>query len=256
MRNELLTHHRCDIKIQGEGRWTRQGWMYPMFDVIQHIFIIPIQNQRNSTGENNMTMVLHTHRSFWNVQPAAPFPPQRSLSVNLAIWSTFEQGRSPTRPEQHKIHHVKPTYKRWKRANSLWIAGQQEHQGTDPIEIPRIITSLVPIHSSGHDGISSKLLKYLDPSISKALCTIINTSLESGFVPMSMKAAKGMPIFKSKAKTDVNNNIPISLLPSLSNILEKVVHHRLCKFLTINDILYENRYGFHPKHSNLFCPWR
>ena len=55
VRNKLLTNHRRDIKTQGEGRWTRQGWIYPMFDVIRHIFIIPLQNQRNSKGENSRT---------------------------------------------------------------------------------------------------------------------------------------------------------------------------------------------------------
>ena len=55
VRNELLTNHRRDIKTQGEGRWTRQGWIYPMFDVIRHIFTIPLQNQRNSKGEKYTT---------------------------------------------------------------------------------------------------------------------------------------------------------------------------------------------------------
>ena len=55
MRNQLLTNHRRDIKTQGEGRWTRQGWIYPMFDVIRHIFTIPLQNQRNSKGEKTKT---------------------------------------------------------------------------------------------------------------------------------------------------------------------------------------------------------
>ena len=105
---------------------------------------------------------------------------------------------------------------------------------TAPIEISRIITSLEPKNSSDHDGISSKLLKCLNPSISNVVCTIINKSLESGTVPRSMKAAKIIPIYYR----------PISLLPSLSKILEKVVHHRLYTFLTINDILYENQYGW------------
>ena len=52
VRNELLTNHRRDIKTQGEGRWTRQGWIYPIFEEIRHIFTIPLQNQRNSKGEN------------------------------------------------------------------------------------------------------------------------------------------------------------------------------------------------------------
>ena len=67
---------------------------------------------------------------------------------------------------------------------------------TDPIGISRIITSLKPKNSSGHDGISSKLLKCLNPSISNVVCTIINKSLVSGTVPRSMKAAKVIPIYK------------------------------------------------------------
>ena len=54
VRNELLTNHRRDIKTQGEGRWTRQEWIYPMFDVIRHIFTIPLQNQINSKGEKSL----------------------------------------------------------------------------------------------------------------------------------------------------------------------------------------------------------
>ena len=58
VRNKLLTNHRRDIKTQGEGRWTRQGWIYPMFDVIRHIFTIPLQNQRNSKGENMLLLYM------------------------------------------------------------------------------------------------------------------------------------------------------------------------------------------------------
>ena len=60
MRNKLLTNHRRDIKTQGEGHWTRQGWIYPMFDVIRHIFIIPLQNQRNSKDENDSVINIYT----------------------------------------------------------------------------------------------------------------------------------------------------------------------------------------------------
>ena len=39
------------------------------------------------------------------------------------------------------------------------------------------------------------------------------------------------------------------LLPSTSKILEKAVHQRLYEFCKNLNILFENRYGFHPKHS-------
>jgi len=49
----------------------------------------------------------------------------------------------------------------------------------------------------------------------------------------------------------MGNYRPISLLPSLSKILEKIVHERLYSFLCKQDILYENQYGFRPKHSTI-----
>ncbi len=47
----------------------------------------------------------------------------------------------------------------------------------------------------------------------------------------------------------MSNYRPISLLPCLSKVLEKIVHHRLYHFCTKNSILYENQNGFRPKYS-------
>jgi hypothetical protein len=122
---------------------------------------------------------------------------------------------------------------------------------TDPEEINKITSSLKPKTSLGHDRISSKLIKLLSNSIKIPLSKIINKSLESGMVPHSWKIAKVIPIHKSKEKTKMNNYRPISLLPSLSKVLEKIVHHRLYQFLNMQDILYSRQFGFRPKHSTI-----
>ncbi len=59
-----------------------------------------------------------------------------------------------------------------------------------------------------------------------------------------MKIAKVVLIYKSKDKTDMGNYRPISLLPSISKILEKVAHHNLYNFVSVNDIFL-----WKPKHS-------
>ena len=56
---------------------------------------------------------------------------------------------------------------------------------------------------------------------------MINTSIESGHVPGTMKLAKVIPIYKSKDKQMLNNYRPISLLPIFSKIIEKVIYQRL-----------------------------
>ena len=83
---------------------------------------------------------------------------------------------------------------------------------TDPIEITRIIMSLKPKNSSGHDDISSKLLKTLNQSICIPMCTIINKSLQTGDVSRSMTIVKVIPKHESKDKTDVGNYRPINFL--------------------------------------------
>ncbi len=109
--------------------------------------------------------------------------------------------------------------------------------------------ALKPKKSSGHDGISSLLLKSLKDSICYPISLIINKSIETGIVPKNMKTAKVIPIYKSKEKTDIGNYRPISLLPSTSKILEKIVHYRLYNFLTTKGGLYNDQYGFRPGHS-------
>ncbi len=136
-------------------------------------------------------------------------------------------------------HYMKATG----RHNSLFLTP------TDINEIERIIISLKPKNSSGQDRLSSKLLKSLSSSLACPISTIINKSLQTGTVPTSLKLAKVIPIYKTKDKTDMGNYRPISLLPTISKILEKVVHNRLYKFLSINDILFENQFGFRPGHS-------
>ena len=55
---------------------------------------------------------------------------------------------------------------------------------------------------------------------------LINKSLETGIVPDKLKLAKVIPIYKSKDKELLNNYRPISLLPIISKIMEKLVHKR------------------------------
>ena len=120
---------------------------------------------------------------------------------------------------------------------------------TDPEEIHRIIMKMKPKNSCGHDGISSKLLKNVSQVIAVPLSIIINKSIETGVVPRSMKLAKVIPIYKAKDKTLMENYRPISLLPTISKVLEKVVHCRLYKFLCLNNQFTEYQFGFRPNRS-------
>jgi Notch-like protein len=59
----------------------------------------------------------------------------------------------------------------------------------------------------------------------------MNLSLSKGTVPDMMKISKTIPIYKSGDEHSLNNYRPISLLPTFSKILEKLMYKRLVNFL-------------------------
>ena len=116
-------------------------------------------------------------------------------------------------------------------------------------EILRIIKGLPSKKSFGHDKISGILLKHIAAEIKYPLSIAINKSITEGHVPNSLKIAKVVPIYKSKDKDSFSNYRPVSVLPVISKVLEKVIHTRTYKFLNQAGILYSSQYGFREGHS-------
>ena len=116
-------------------------------------------------------------------------------------------------------------------------------------EILNICKQLKPKLSSGADFISTKLLKEIAPLIITPLHYLLNLSLETGFVPPELKLAKIIPVFKDGDRHEYTNYRPISLLSSISKLLEKIVSRQLLRFLKVNEIIYKHQYGFRAGHS-------
>ncbi len=73
--------------------------------------------------------------------------------------------------------------------------------------------------------------------------------LETGIVPQNLKVARVIPIFKTGDSKEFSNYRPISILPCISKILERLVFSRLLNHLDANNILYKHQYGFRKRHS-------
>ena len=101
--------------------------------------------------------------------------------------------------------------------------------------------------STTEDDISGKVIKKVREVISAPLAEIINASLKTGVVPKALKSARICPIFKSGDNEMYTNYRPISLLPAISKILEKIVEKQLRDYLDKNRILYKRQYGFRKK---------
>ena len=126
---------------------------------------------------------------------------------------------------------------------------------TNRSELATLINNLPNKTSKGYDEISNVMLKTLHLSITGPLTLIFNKSLTEGFFPDLMKYADVVPLYKSKEHYLTNNYRPISLLITVSKLLEKVMYKRTYNFLTSSNQLYAGQYGFRKQHSceNAIC---
>ena len=120
---------------------------------------------------------------------------------------------------------------------------------TTSIEILRLIETLPNKNSSGYDNISKILLKTLSRTIIVPLEIIFNKSIEEGIFPEGMKKADIVPLYKCKDKQECLNYRPISLLITLSKLLEKLIHKRIYLFLEKSGQIFPSQYGFRTAHS-------
>jgi hypothetical protein len=124
----------------------------------------------------------------------------------------------------------------------------------EPIDTSHVIEAankLKPKFSTGHDDISTKLLKETIHIIKSPITHIINKSFNTGIFPEKLKIAKVIPIYKTSNKNELKNYRPISLLPAFSKLFENIIYNKVVSFLDSNNILYEHQYGFRAKHSTI-----
>ena len=105
--------------------------------------------------------------------------------------------------------------------------------------------------ATGLDRIPSNLLKMAASIVAPSLTSIFSKSILTGIYPNDWKAAKVTPLFKKGLKSDPNNYRPISVIPVVSKVLEKIVYNQLYHYLDDNKLLLGCQSGFRSLHSTL-----
>ena len=94
-----------------------------------------------------------------------------------------------------------------------------------------------------------KLLKAAAPAIAEPLKRIFNVSIASGKFPMEWKAARLTPIFKKGQRSMLDNYRPISILPVISKLMERILYEQMCDYFKKQNILSKHQFGFRQFHS-------
>ena len=119
-------------------------------------------------------------------------------------------------------------------------------------ELLNSLKSLKNMKAPRFDGIFNILLKHLGEKARTLLVTIFNCCLELGYFPSNWKCSKVVPILKpGKDPTNATSYRPISLLPSLSKLFERMTYTRLWDHVESNNILLDEQFGFRRGHSTV-----
>ena len=123
---------------------------------------------------------------------------------------------------------------------------------TNATELHTIIKHLKNV-GAGIDQINANIFKHTFQTIICELVHLMNLCLEQGIFPNTLKRAVVKPVYKSGDKKEFNNYRPISILPYISKILEKVIHIQIMSYVQDSNILNINQYGFQ-KNKSTYMP--
>lgn len=219
-----------------------------------------IRRDRNSNWQSMLEKLDTGSKKYWRItrslrgkRSGAPSTLRYNgncISTNSekadAFASIFERAHTTTlnnvHPHDRKVDH----YIR----NTPRVGPNMDAELLDTAELTEVIGSLRPFKAPGNDNMPNILLKQLSPGAIGAICNIYNACLSLNYWPASFKLAKITPIPKpGKDKGHAENYRPISLLNNLGKLFEKVIHRRIMSFVTENDILNAEQFGFRPQHS-------
>ena len=112
-----------------------------------------------------------------------------------------------------------------------------------------IIGGLNTKNSTGKFGISNSLIKALKTGLSQVMTHIVNESIATNTFPEIWKEARVIPLYKKGDKEKISNYRPISLLPTLSKVLEKVMVWQITDYFEKRNLFPEKQYGFRKHRS-------
>ena len=123
-----------------------------------------------------------------------------------------------------------------------------------PLNKEKVLKAFSKVKTSngfGTDMISSFFLKTGIEILAASLIQLFNWSMSVGHFPDNWKTARVAPIFKKGSTQDKSNYRPISVLPVVSRLFEKLVFDQLYSYFNDNKLIFSDQSGFRSLHSTL-----
>ena len=119
-------------------------------------------------------------------------------------------------------------------------------------EVHYFITQLKDKKTPGYDNINSKIIKELPIKAIRFLTIIINAVFHLNHFPSQWKVAQIILILKPGRISDhASSYRPISLLPIMSKICQKIILKRLNKIINVKKLIPDHQFGFRNHYTTI-----
>lgn len=253
----------CDIiseKRRARKRWqlTRAPSDKNRLNSLNNKLRKKIAEFKNASMERyltNLTNDASTEYSLWKAtkkikRPTTYIPPVKNSSGN---WAKTNKQKADLFAE-----HLENVFQPYDdNDNSQQMEEMCEDERSIPAVTSREIAKEIkekinPKKAPGFDLITGEILKKLPKKGMKKMAQIINAAFRLRYVPSMWKVAEVIMVPKpGKLPSEVTSYRPISLLPILSKLFEKILLKRLHPILEEKTLIPNHQFGFRNKYSTI-----
>ena len=131
---------------------------------------------------------------------------------------------------------------------------------TNKTQVEKLLSNINARKACGHDTITPRLLKESASAISGPLAELMNESIKQCKYPSRWKMGQVTPLFKKNDELSKDNYRPITVLPTLNNVFEKLLASQLDQFYSeiLSDYIsaYRRHYSCETSLMRLTEDWK
>ena len=207
------------------------------------------EERKNNHYVESLTNSKHTNYSLWKATKTIKPPVETEKPIRNC------NGSWARNPEEKAIvfaNHLKTVFQPNPAKNDFVLPRlseveySQEHIQINLSELKMVIKDNMKIKKSpGYDLVSPAMIKNLPNVPLIVLTNIFNAIIEQGYFPVCWKISQIILIPKPGKDLSVPSSYrPISLLPCLSKLFEKLFQLKIKSFLVTNNVIPDHQFGF------------
>lgn len=262
---EITDLIKCKRRLRKQWQTNRNRAIKSELNRLTKRLKFEILEQKNKSVQfylSNLSPTQTTDYDLWKAtkklkQPQVVNPPIKQPN---GLWTKNNKEKADT-----FACHLSHVFKPWEIPTTPAHSGEIDDYLKSPYqldlpianfkmrEIKRIIkTEINPKKSPGFDLITGKILQELSPKCLKLLTIIFNAVIRLRYFPSQWKISQIIMILKpGKEPEKASSYRPISLLPVLSKLFEKLLYSRMILIIEQSEIIPNHQFGFRNNHSTI-----